>query len=151
MMLVASIQVSLLLAAAAMWLRPARAARWCDTLAWLAYLVHVAVAMMGVHGSHAAAYAHTARRTAELCGIETGVGLYINYLFTLAWSIEVGLAWQGRHSQDGTRAGFGRRAFDVCLWFMTLNGAVIFTSGGSRLWGIFVVAVMTAAMIRQRA
>src|SRR5262245_14058765 len=48
------------------------------------------------HWSHAAAYADTARQTAELTGWKWGGGLYINYLFALVWLGEVIWLWVHR-------------------------------------------------------
>ena len=35
--------------------------------------------------SHAEAHAHVERRTAQLTGVASGVGLWLNYLFGLVW------------------------------------------------------------------
>src|SRR5437879_4413018 len=54
------------------------------TSACFIYLLHVACAFQFVHHwSHDAAYAATARQTAEVVGLDWGGGLYANYVFTL--------------------------------------------------------------------
>lgn len=132
--------------------RRQRAARGLWTAAWLAYLGHVAVALLAVHqGSHAAAYAHTARRTAEVFGVETGAGLYVNYLFTLAWTADVALWWR-RGTAYRAAAPRWAAAFEAGLLFMVVNGAVVFAAGTARLLGIAVSAAIVAAWLaRARA
>jgi hypothetical protein len=151
-LLFASIHGSLTLAATAMVLRVTwptdlarqRTSRWLWTVAWLAYLLHVAIAMFVVHGSHATAYEHTARRTAELFGVHTGVGLYVNYLFTLWWSVDVVRSWRAASPMT---FGSSRRGlvFDAALWFMSINGAVLFAQGWTRVWGVVICTAMVAA------
>src|SRR5204863_7801685 len=79
-------------AAATLMLRPGprawRAARWCWTLAWAAYLVHVAMAFHHYHHwSHAAAFAHTR----AVSGV--GEGVYVSHAFTLLWTLDVAWWW----------------------------------------------------------
>jgi len=69
--------------------------RWIWTLGCIIFLAHVAAAFHFVHGwSHAAAYEHVARRTNEMIGWTTGVGLYVNYAFTLVWLVDCVLWWR---------------------------------------------------------
>src|SRR5437868_5879863 len=92
-----TVRVALLLYAATLGLRLAapsrpRAARLLWTAGCVLFLAHVAAAFHYFHGwSHARAYRDTAQRTAELFGTYWGGGLYLNYLFTLAWAADV--AW----------------------------------------------------------
>ncbi|MBL8830730.1 MAG: hypothetical protein JNM18_27395 [Planctomycetaceae bacterium] len=116
-----------------------RLARWLWTAAWFLYLVHVAVALGVVHRGHAAAYEHTARRTAELFGIETGVGLYVNYMFTIWWTLDVYRSWRDPPPVAPSRQQI---AFEIALAFMTVNGAVIFAQGWTRVWGVVLCAVI---------
>src|SRR5688572_15862037 len=73
---------------------PARGRRWLNTLGCAAFLAHVACAFHFYHAwSHAAAYADTARQTAQWFGWNSGAGLFINYLFAIVWVAEVSMAW----------------------------------------------------------
>src|SRR5438876_3113025 len=64
--------------------------RWLSSVGCAAFGVHVACAFQFYHNwSHAAAYAETARQTAEFTGWKWGGGIYINYLFALVWLGEV--------------------------------------------------------------
>src|SRR5882762_2048787 len=77
---------------------PARRAeaRFLWTAGCLLFLAHVAAAFHFFHGwSHAHAYRETARQTRELFGIDWGGGLYLNYLFTLAWAADAAYWWWG--------------------------------------------------------
>jgi len=54
------------------------------------FLAHVIYAFASYHHwSHAAAYRETARQTAALTGWDWGGGIFINYLFGLAWLTDV--------------------------------------------------------------
>src|SRR5687767_9943408 len=76
--------------------RERRAARVVWTVGCVLFLAHVACAFHFAHGwSHADAYRQTARQTRELFGLDWGGGLYLNYLFTLAWVVDAGYWWAG--------------------------------------------------------
>src|SRR5262245_40840401 len=69
-------------------------ARWLWTLGCAALWVHVACVFQFYHDwSHASAYAQTARDTAEVTGIDSGGGVYVNYLTMLAWGADVAWWW----------------------------------------------------------
>lgn len=66
--------------------RRPRTARLVWTAALVLYLLHVAAAFHFQYGwSHAIALRETARQTRELFGVDSGSGLYLNYLFTAIW------------------------------------------------------------------
>jgi hypothetical protein len=128
--------------------RSARLARRVWTLAWLLYLGHLAAAFQFWHGwSHARAYAHTARRTAEAAGVEWGGGIYFNYLFTLAWTCDVALWWA--RPPDG--AARWRWIWLAFFWFMTLQASIVFASGPTRWVALAVVIPLTGVWLRQVA
>ncbi|MBM3786009.1 MAG: hypothetical protein FJW30_16740 [Acidobacteria bacterium] len=61
------------------------------------YLIHVALAFTFVYGwSHAAALRETARQTRELFGVDSGAGIYLNYLMTLVWGADCIWNWRAR-------------------------------------------------------
>ena len=71
-----------------------RAARWWWTAGCACFFVHVATAFHFEHGwNHAAAFESTARRTAEMTGWKSGVGLYVNEAFLLLWVMDLTLWW----------------------------------------------------------
>src|SRR3954451_17204056 len=64
-------------------------ARCCWTLAWMAYLVHLAMAFHHYHGwSHARAVEHVR----AVSGV--GEGIYASHLFTLLWTLDVVWWWR---------------------------------------------------------
>jgi len=112
------------------------------TAGMLVYLVHVCAAFHVVHGwSHEAALAETALQTRELFGVDTGVGIWFNYLFTAVWATDVGWWWLDR-------AGYHRRSARVSatvhgfMAFMFFNGAVVFARGPSRWIGVAAMVLL---------
>ena len=106
-----------------------RAARWFNAFGCAAFLAHVACAFQFYHHwSHSAAYADTARQTAELTGWNSGAGLYINYLFALVWLAAV--ITPPRNAMAWIVRGF--------FWFMIFNGAVVFVQGPIHYFGLLL-------------
>lgn len=104
--------------------------RSLSALGCLLFLAHVACAFHFHHRwSHALAYADTARQTAELVGWNSGVGLYINYIFGFAWIATVARNWT-RPVIVWVFRGF--------FWFMIFNGAVLFAHGPIRGLGLLL-------------
>ena len=111
-------------------------ARAAWTLAFLFYLAHIVAAFHFAHDwSHANAYEHTARRTAEVVGLDWGGGLYVNYIFTAAWLIDVGWRWVDA-------AGYRSRQrwitwlLGAFFAFIAINATIIFAAGPIRWAGI---------------
>jgi hypothetical protein len=123
--------------------RGQRTARLAWTTGCLLYLAHVYGAFEYFHGwSHAAAYAETARQTAELLGLEWGGGLFLNYAFTIVWAADVTWWWYGPEHYE-KRPRWITAAIQTFLAFMFFNGVVVFASGLSRWLG----AIATPALI----
>jgi len=113
-----------------------RVARGLWSAGALAYLAHVVSAFYFVHGwSHQAAVVETARQTRELFGMDTGVGIWFNYLFTAVWGADVAWWWldPNGYVRRPTPVSAGVHAF---LAFMFFNGAVVFAHGPSRWIGL---------------
>ena len=117
-------------------------ARWVWTVGCIAFCGHVVAAFHVFYGwSHTTALAETARQTAETVGSNSDVGLYLNYLFTLLWALDVGRAWT-RSAGRSTRGDLALHAF---LFFMVFNGAVVFADGISRALGLAVTLLLALA------
>src|SRR5262249_18424034 len=106
------------------------------TAGCLAFVFHVACAFEFYHQwSHATAYAATARRTAEVVGLDWGGGLYANYAFTLLWAADVCWWWC-----DPDRYRVRSRAVDWVvqgfMGFMAFNAVVVFGEGVIRWLGL---------------
>jgi hypothetical protein len=138
-----TVRVALAYYAAAAWqmlgLRPAdwraetprgRAARWCWTLAWAAFVVHVGVAFHFYHHwSHAEAVAHVRGRSG------VGEGVFASYLFTLAWAADVAWWWL-RPNAYARRPGWADRALHGFMIFMTFAATVVYEEGVIRWAGL---------------
>ncbi|QDT08429.1 hypothetical protein [Planctomycetes bacterium K23_9] len=60
------------------------------TLGCTLYTVHVLCAFAFAHQwSHAVAWEYTAQETQRLFGVRRGEGLWVNYLFTTVWGVDV--------------------------------------------------------------
>lgn len=112
-------------------------ARGLWTIGWLVMGVHFALAFHIQHGwSHAHAVADTARRTAEVVGWYWGGGVWINYAFLAAWTLDVARMWGlARFSPAAERRwNITLHAF---MAFMAFNATAVFGPA----WWIGVVSV----------
>jgi len=112
---------------------PSGTAWWALGLA--ALLVHMACAFHFSHGwSHARALAATASQTAELTGIDTGVGLYLNYAFAVVWLADATWLRLAKRSHEKRPAWVGAvlHGFIAFMWF---NATVVFGSPWGRAAG----------------
>jgi hypothetical protein len=107
-------------------IRRERWARWAWTAGCAVYLLHVGLAFHFLHGwSHAAALAHTARRTFEVVGVNWGGGIYINYAFTVLWVADVVWWWIRTARHEPTPAALYWSVHAVFA-FMMVNATVVF-------------------------
>ena len=106
------------------------------TLGCLLFLAHTACAFHFYHGwSHARAVADTARQTRDLLGWEVGAGVYFNYLFAVVWMFDAGWWWISATSY-GRRPQWVSIAVQAYLFFIAINGAIVFASGATRWIGV---------------
>jgi len=117
------------------WMAGARLA-W--TLGCAFFLAHVASAFTYFHHwSHEAAYRETALETSELTGLNWGGGIYLNYLFTLAWLADVGWWWLAPKSYAARSSGI-TASLHGFFFFMVFNGTVVFGDGPVRWFGVLI-------------
>jgi hypothetical protein len=146
-----TVRIALLFYAATLALRLStaahrRAGRALWTLGCLTFLAHVLAAFAFYHGwSHAYAYRETARQTRELFSIDWGGGLYLNYLFTLAWMIDAAYWWRAGLDAYDRRPRWVAITLHAFFAFMAFNGAVVFARGATR-W-IAVAIIVTLALL----
>lgn len=120
------------------------------TLGCVLYLAHVAFAFQFYHHwSHQAAYAETARRTAELFGWHSGAGLYFNYAFTLAWLADTVWWWLSPVSRQ-RRPRWLSIAWHGFFLFMVVNATIVFETGWVRWLGIVGCAALVGVWLRTR-
>lgn len=124
----------------------ARLARWLFSLGALLFTVH-AISAFFVHYelSHTVALRDTARQTLELTGIESGAGLYLNYLFALLWWIEA-VWWQTSPKTYRSRPPALSAVVHGFFLFMIVNGGVVFVAWPRRALGFVVLALCGYAL-----
>jgi hypothetical protein len=106
-----------------------RIARWSWMLAWAAFVIHVGVAFHFYHHwSHAEAVEHVRERSG------VGEGIFVSYLFTLAWTIDVAWWWL-RPTSYGNRPRWIDRVLHAFMFFMVFAATVIYGEGPVRLFG----------------
>jgi hypothetical protein len=106
-----------------------RIARWCWTLGCAAFVIHVSVAFHFYHHwSHAAAVEHVRERSG------VGEGIFVSYLFTLAWAIDVAWWWL-RPTSYGNRPRWIDRVLHAFMFFMVFAATVVYGEGPVRLFG----------------
>jgi hypothetical protein len=132
------------LAVALMLVRAAdRLARWCWTLGWAVYVVHVALAFHCYHGwSHAEAVAHVERRSGF------GPGLFFSYLFTLLWTADVAWWWL-RPTGHARRPSWVGGALHGYMGFIIFNATVVYEQGFVRWAGVGMFAVLGVLLARR--
>ena len=125
----------------------ARRAFW--SLAAVSMLVHSIAAFGTIYGwSHEVAVQATARQTREVTGFDSGSGIYVNYAFLTIWFADVVWWWRSPASYL-VRPPWMSRAVRGFVWFMFVNGAVIFADGWMRAIGTLAVAAVALAWIRR--
>jgi hypothetical protein len=149
-----SVRIALALYVLALLLRIARrnrSARFLWTAGCLAFLVHVVAAFhFAHHWSHAAAYAETARQTAEVVGLDWGGGIYFNYLLSLIWMIDV-LWWSWCPKSYLTRSRWIEWFVQGFMAFIWLNATVVFGHGAIRWVGLIGIAIVIIATLARAA
>ncbi len=123
-------------------------ARVTWSLGCLFFLVHVVCAFeIHYQWSHQIAESQTAAKTEKLTGIETNVGIYVNYLFTLVWLVDTGFWWLVGSNRYSNRPRTITIAIHVLFIFMIFNGAIVFASGPARWIGVLVLAAALISWI----
>jgi hypothetical protein len=117
--------------------------------------VHVALAFQVAHGwSHADAVRVTAARTADLTGVQSGFGVYLNYLFLTVWAADAAYWWRVGHRRYLGRPPGVALSVHGFLLFITFNAAVVFVAGTARHVGagvtLLLAMVLLAAAARRR-
>ena len=120
-----------------------RAARWCWTLAWATYAVHLLTAF-GVyhHWSHADAVEHTR----EISGF--GAGIWFSHSFTALWSADV-LFWWLRPERYAARSVWIDRLLHGFMAFIIFNATVVYEHGPIRWAGIVLFSELAAVWLVQ--
>jgi hypothetical protein len=113
-----------------------RLARGCWTLAWLIYVIHVALAF---HYAHRWSHADAMQHTQDVSGVAEGI--FVSHLFTLLWMTDV-LSWWLRPDWYAGRPAWIDRTLHGFMVFIIFNGTVIFESGFVRWFGAIMFGVL---------
>ncbi|MEX2287847.1 MAG: hypothetical protein WD648_12210 [Planctomycetaceae bacterium] len=125
-------------------------ARAAWTMGLVFYVMHVASAFHFSHGwSHAAAYEHTARRTADVVGLDFGGGLYVNYAFTLVWLLDVAWWWRDAAGYRN-RPRWNSYSLHAFFAFIVFNATVVFGEGPIRWVGLAAFTACAVWWMAQR-
>lgn len=132
--------------------------RWVR-LAWtvgsVALLAHFLCAFQFFHAwSHAAAYADTARQTAEVFGINFGGGVFVNYAVAILWIGDVTWWWIAGLSSYRRRPWVLILIWHSFLVFIIFNATVVFADGLTRWIGSVVSLCLCLSWVvinRQRS
>ena len=92
--------------------------------------------------SHVVAQRLTTKQTFATTGVNTSVGIYINYLFGLAWLVEVVLRWMHRTNANDTNT-WSFWIFHTFVQFMIFNGAIVFAPPEIRWLGVTMFSFNT--------
>ncbi|MEX2214530.1 MAG: hypothetical protein WD768_10400 [Phycisphaeraceae bacterium] len=124
------------------------AARWLFTTGCALFIAHVFFAFhVFHHWSHAHALEETARQTEALTGVRTGVGLWLNYLFTLLWIGET-IAWWDLDARLGKGRSV-RVTVHAFMLFIIFNATVVFETGWVRWLGASGCALILGLAIHR--
>lgn len=139
--------------AAGEWLRgrstsSSHASRWWAIGAAFA-LVHAVAAFAMFYGwSQRVALERIAAQTAQLTGLSWGGGLYLNYLFLVVWTADAAW-WMASPASFARRRRWIDRLTRGFLFFMFVNGGVVFADGWMQAIGGAAVAAVTLAWYRE--
>jgi hypothetical protein len=119
------------------------------TLAATLLAIHSAAAFAVFYGwSHDVALAATVRQTVAVTGVASASGIYVNYACLAVWTADVAWWWISPRSYRG-RARMVSAAVHGFIFFMFLNGAVIFADGWMRTAGLVATATVALAWYRR--
>jgi hypothetical protein len=121
-----------------------RLARLCWTLAWVTYLIHVAMAF---HFAHHWSHAEAMRHTEEVSGV--GEGIFVSHLFTLLWTTDV-VSWWLWPSWYARRPAWIDWLLHGFMLFVVFNATVVFESGWIRWAGVVLFAWLAAVAWSRR-
>jgi hypothetical protein len=121
-----------------------RLARWCWALAWVTYAVHVGMAF---HHYHRWSHADAVRHTREVSGV--GEGVYVSYLFSLLWALDVAWWWLRPAAYAG-RPGWIDGLLHGFMAFIVFCGAVVYESGPIRWAGVVLFAGLALLLTARR-
>ncbi len=120
------------------------------TASVVVFILHVLCAFHFVHHwSHAAAYAATARQSAEVMGLNWGGGLFWNYAFTLVWIADAVWWWLARQTYEARPRSI-EWLVQGFMGFMWFNATVVFGHGWVRWAGAVAFVLLGSFALKAR-
>jgi hypothetical protein len=113
-----------------------RLARWCWTLAWATYLVHLAMAF---HFYHHWSHDDAVRHTEDVSHF--GAGIYVSHFYTLVWSLDV-VFWWLRPGRYAARSPWVDGLLHSFMAFIVFNATVVYEGGLIRWAGLIGFALL---------
>ena len=119
------------------------------SLGALLAVAHALLAFAVFYGwSHAVAREATARQTAALTGLAFAGGIYVNYVFLLVWLGDAMWWWVAPRSH-AARPGWVSVTIRGFIFFIIVNGAVVFADGLARVLGLAAVSLVAVTWLRR--
>jgi hypothetical protein len=110
-------------------------------------LIHSVAAFGQFYGwSHETARVMTARQTAEATGIDFDGGIYVNYALVAVWLLDA-CWWCGFPRSYAARPRPISWAVRGFIFFIMLNGSIVFADGWARLLGLAAVGSVIASFV----
>ena len=111
-------------------------------------LAHLFCAFQFHHSwSNSSAIEATAVETEELLGFAFGAGIYFSYVFAAIWVIDAAWWWI-RPEKYETRPKWLATLVHTYIFFIALNGTVVFEAGVTRYGGILVCLIIAGCLVR---
>jgi hypothetical protein len=121
-----------------------RLTRWCWTLAWAAFVIHVGVAFHFYHDwSHTDAFDHVRDRSG------VGEGVFASYLFTAVWTTDVTWWWL-RPDAYARRPRWIDQLLHSFMAFIIVMATVVYEAGAIRWAGLSLCAGLALRIWRVR-
>jgi hypothetical protein len=121
-----------------------RLARWCWTLAWVAYAVHVGMAF---HHYHHWSHADAVRHTREVSGV--GEGVFVSYAFSVVWALDAAWWWL-RPASYAARPAWVDGLLHGLMAFIVFCGTVVYESGPIRWAGCVMFGGLALLLLARR-
>jgi hypothetical protein len=114
-------------------------------------VVHATAAFVTFYGgSHEIARVETMRQTAALTGLSFNGGIYVNYAFLAVWAADA-VWWLATPQSYLGRPRVLSVAVRGFIFFIIVNGAVIFADGWARVLGAVSVMLVLASWFLRRS
>jgi hypothetical protein len=122
---------------------------WWTAGAALALLHSAAAFGVFYNWNHDTARLLTAEQTAAVTGIRFSGGIYVNYLFLAVWAADSAWWWLSPRGYD-RRAPATSVLVRGFIFFIIVNGAVVFADGWARIVGLVCSSAVVVSWLLKR-